>query len=63
MTAFGVGGLVVNDLPSQKIGLVTERDLILTMSSRRGMDFLMSSLQYELEAEDAFSRSRPPHGR
>lgn len=62
MTAFGVGGLVVNDLPSQKIGLVTERDLILTLSSKKGIEFLMSSLQYELEAEDAL-KSHPPHWR
>ena len=58
MTTFGVGGLVVNDLPSQKIGLVTERDLIRTLSSKRGIDFLMRSMQYELEAEDAMSRVR-----
>jgi len=58
MTTFGVGGLVVNDLPSHKIGLVTERDLVRTLSSKRGIDFLMRSMQYELEAEDAMSRVR-----
>ena len=58
MTTFGVGGLVVNDLPSHKIGLVTERDLIRTLFSKRGIDFLMRSMQYELEAEDAMSRVR-----
>jgi CBS domain-containing protein len=58
MTTFGVGGLVVNDLPSHKIGLVTERDLIRTLPSKRGIDFLMSSMQYETEAEDAMSRVR-----
>ncbi len=58
MTTFGVGGLVVKDLPSHKFGLVTERDLIRTLYSKRGVDFLMSSMQYELEAEDAMSRVR-----
>ncbi|MDA4113863.1 MAG: CBS domain-containing protein [Thaumarchaeota archaeon] len=58
MTSFGVGGLVVNDLPSHKIALVTERDLVRTLFSKRGIDFLMRSMQYELEAEDAMSRLR-----
>ncbi len=56
MTPFGVGGLVIEDLPSRRIGLVTERDLIKTLSSKRGIDFLMGSTQYELETEDAMSR-------
>jgi acetoin utilization protein AcuB len=58
MTTFGVGGLVVNDLPSHKIALVTERDLIRTLSTKRGIDFLMRAMQYELEADDAMSRVR-----
>jgi len=58
MTTFGVGGLVVNDLQSHKIALVTERDLIRTLSSKRGIDFLMRAMQYELEADDAMSRVR-----
>jgi predicted transcriptional regulator len=58
MTTFGVGGLVVNDLPSGKIALVTERDLVRSLSSKRGIDFLVNSMQYELEAEDALSRVR-----
>lgn len=56
MTTFGVGGLVVDDLPSKRIALVTERDLIRTLSNKRGVDFLMASFQYELESEDAMSR-------
>lgn len=58
MTIFGVGGLVIQDLPSDRIGLITERDLIRTLSSKRGIDFLMSTLQYELEVEDVMSRMR-----
>jgi CBS domain-containing protein len=58
MTTFGVGGLVVNDLPTGKIALVTERDLVRSLSSKRGIDFLVNSMQYELEAEDAMSRVR-----
>ena len=58
MTNFGVGGLVVGDLPSSKIALITERDLIQTLFSKKGVDFLLKSMQYELEAEDAMSRVR-----
>jgi CBS domain-containing protein len=58
MTTFGVGGLVISDLPTSKIALVTERDLVRTLSSKRGIDFLLDSMQYELEAEDAMSRVR-----
>jgi CBS domain-containing protein len=58
MTTFGVGGLVVNDLETKKIGLVTERDLVRTLSSNHGVDFLVKSMQYELEADDAMSRVR-----
>lgn len=58
MTTFGVGGLIVSGLPMNKIALVTERDLIRSLSSKRGVDFLVNSMQYELEAEDAMSRMR-----
>ncbi len=58
MTTFGVGGLVVSGLPMNRIALVTERDLVRSLSSKRGVDFLVNSMQYELEAEDAMSRIR-----
>jgi CBS domain-containing protein len=58
MTTFGVGGLIVSGLPMNRIALVTERDLIRSLSSTRGVDFLVNSMQYELEAEDAMSRIR-----
>jgi len=58
MTTFGVGGLVVNDLPTGKIALVTERDLVRSLSSKRGLDFLVNSMQYELEAEDVLAGAR-----
>jgi predicted transcriptional regulator len=58
MTTFGVGGLVVNGLNTGKIALVTERDLVRTLSSKKGTDFLLNSMQYELEADDAMSRVR-----
>ncbi|MDA4118793.1 MAG: CBS domain-containing protein, partial [Thaumarchaeota archaeon] len=60
MTTFGVGGLVLNDMPTGRIALVTERDLVRTLASKRGLDFLVSSMQYELEAEDAASKVRSP---
>jgi len=58
MTMFGVGGLAIAGLPADKIALVTERDLIRSLSSKRGVDFLVNSMQYELEAEDAMARVR-----
>lgn len=63
MSTFGVGGLVIGDLSSKKLALLTERDLITKLSSKRGIDFLMGSMQYELEAEDAISRIRSYSGR
>jgi len=56
MTTFGVGGLVIGDLPSKKLALLTERDLIRTLSSKRGPEFLVNSMQYELEADDQASK-------
>lgn len=58
MTTFGVGGLVALDGQSRMTGLVTERDLVRTLASRRGVDFVLDSMQYELEAEDAISKPR-----
>ena len=63
MTTFGVGGLAVTTVPTGKIALVTERDLIRSLSSKRGVDFLVNSMQYELEAEDAMARIRSHTGR
>jgi CBS domain-containing protein len=58
MTTFGVGGLVVSGIPMNRLALVTERDLVRSLSSKRGVDFLVNSMQYELEAEDAMSGIR-----
>ena len=57
MMIFGVGGLVVEDAPSGRIALVTERDLVRTLSRKRGTNVLMTALQFELEVEKARSRS------
>jgi CBS domain-containing protein len=57
MMIFGVGGLVVEDAPTGRIALVTERDLIRTLSRKRGTNVLMTALQFELEVEKAKSRS------
>jgi CBS domain-containing protein len=56
MMIFGVGGLVVDDAPAGKVGLITERDLIRTLSRKKGTNVLMTSLQYELEVERAKTR-------
>lgn len=49
MKVFGVGGLVVLDHPLSGIGLITERDLIRTLSERRSFGFTVSALQFEGE--------------
>ncbi len=50
MMIFGVGGLGVDDLPSGSVALVTERDLVRKLCSIRSVEFLVKSMQYELEA-------------
>lgn len=51
MMIFGVGGLGVEDLPHGDVALVTERDLVRRLCAIRSVDFLVKSMQYELEAE------------
>jgi CBS domain-containing protein len=53
MMIFGVGGLVIDDLPSSKIALITERDLIRTLFFKRSVDFLVNAMQFELETQRA----------
>jgi CBS domain-containing protein len=57
MMIFGIGGLVVEDTPTGRVGLVTERDLVRTLSRKRGTGVLMTALQFELEVEKAKTRS------
>ena len=57
MMIFGIGGLVVDDAPSGRVALVTERDLVRTLSRKKGTSVLMTSLQFELEVEKAKARS------
>ncbi|HUI00570.1 MAG TPA: CBS domain-containing protein [Nitrososphaerales archaeon] len=57
MMIFGIGGLVVEDAPTGRLALVTERDLVRTLSRKKGTGVLMEALQYELEVEKAKSRS------
>jgi signal-transduction protein with cAMP-binding, CBS, and nucleotidyltransferase domain len=57
MMIFGIGGLVVDDAPSGRVALVTERDLVRTLSRKKGTSVLMTSLQFELEVEKARARS------
>jgi CBS domain-containing protein len=64
MMIFGIGGLVVDDSPTGRVALVTERDLIRTLSRKKGNAILMTALQYELEVEKANARSTAsPHAR
>jgi CBS domain-containing protein len=51
MMIFGVGGLGIDDMPIGKVALVTERDLVRKLCSIRSVEFLVKSMQYELEAE------------
>jgi CBS domain-containing protein len=57
MMIFGIGGLVVDDAPTGRVALVTERDLVRTLSRKKGTSVLMTALQFELEVEKARSRS------
>jgi CBS domain-containing protein len=63
MMIFGVGGLVVTrddqsgeETSQKQIGLITERDLIRTLSIKESIDFLMSAMQYESESESKLER-------
>ena len=62
MMIFGIGGLVVDDTPTGRVALVTERDLVRTLSRKRGTSVLMTALQYELEVEKAKARSTGGRG-
>jgi len=53
MMIFGVGGLIINDLPSGGVALVTERDLVRRLAAKRSVKFLTEALQYEIEVEEA----------
>jgi CBS domain-containing protein len=61
MMIFGIGGLVVDDSPTGRVALVTERDLIRTLSRKKGNAVLMTALQFELEVEKANARSSAGH--
>lgn len=60
MMIFGVGGLLIRDLPSNELALVTERDLIRNIATRRSIEFLVNAMQYELEVSDTAGRARAP---
>ena len=60
MMIFGIGGLVIDDLPDGRIALVTERDLVRTLSRKKGPNVLMTALQFELEVERAKSQTKGP---
>jgi len=62
MMIFGIGGLVVDDSPTGRVALVTERDLIRTLSRKKGNAVLMTALQYELEVDKAKARSTAGYG-
>jgi CBS domain-containing protein len=62
MMIFGIGGLVVDDFAAGRVALVTERDLIRTLSRKKGNSVLMTALQFELEVEKAKARSSAGYG-
>ena len=55
MMIFGIGGLVIDEPP--KMGIITERDLIRTLSMKRSVKFAVNAMQFELEAEHPPSTS------
>jgi len=62
MMIFGIGGLIVDDSPTGRVALVTERDLIRTLSRKKGTSVLMTALQFELEVERANAKSTTAQG-
>jgi CBS domain-containing protein len=57
MMIFGVGGLLISDLSSGELALLTERDMIRNLAAKRSIEFLVSSMQYELEAGEATTKA------
>jgi CBS domain-containing protein len=57
MMIFGIGGLIIEAAPTGRPALVTERDLVRTLSRKKGTSVLMTALQFELEVEKARTRS------
>ena len=58
MMIFGVGGLAVDNIETPaSIAVITERDLIRRLAQRKSLDFLMHSIQFEIEAESKLSRA------
>lgn len=57
MMIFGIGGLIIDDSSTGRVALVTERDLVRTLSRKKGNAVLVTALQYELEVEKAKARS------
>jgi len=49
MVSLGVGGLAIDDLPLSTIAIITERDLIRTLSMKRSYNFTVNAMQFELE--------------
>jgi CBS domain-containing protein len=45
MMIFGVGGLSIEDVPTGETALVTERDLVRTLSKRRSVEFLLDAMR------------------
>jgi CBS domain-containing membrane protein len=60
MMIFGIGGLVVDDAPTGRVAVVTERDLVRTLSRKRGTEVLVKALQFELEVERTRAHSSGP---
>jgi CBS domain-containing protein len=57
MMIFGVGGLIVDDAPNRQVAIITERDLVRTLSRKKGTNVLMTALQFELEVERTRARA------
>jgi CBS domain-containing protein len=58
MMIFGVGGLMIEDMPDERVAMITERDLVRTLSRKKGANVLMTALQFELEVERAKSQPK-----
>ena len=55
MMIFGIGGLGIPGSDMPIAGLVTERDIVRRLVDQKSVSFLVQSMKFELEAENAYA--------
>ncbi len=56
MMIFGIGGLGIPGSGTPIAGLVTERDIVRKLVEQKSVSFLVQSMKFELEAENAYAK-------